>query len=221
MQYVLGFKNLNQRVLITNDDYLRTTSARHKRTAQELWRRCAASGDIYLDTYSGWYNIREEAFVTDSEAALSDYKDPTSGLPLKHVEEESYFFKMSKYKDPLLKHIEDNPDFIRPEKQRNNILTRLRDEDLRDLSISRTTFEWGIPTPEEFHDHHVMYVWMDALTNYLTGVNGLGVNDDESNPNLRNFWPANVHIVSTTTRLSLGERYATDSYPQLFCNSLL
>ena len=113
-------------MLITNDDYVRTTSDRHKRTAQELWKRCHANGDIYLDTYSGWYNIREETFVTDNDAELADYKDATSGLPLKKLDEESYFFKVSAYQARLIKHIEDNPDFIRPEMHRNNILTRLR-----------------------------------------------------------------------------------------------
>jgi len=192
-QYVTGFQVLNQRILITNDDYVRTTSERHKRTARELWKRCHANGDIYLDTYSGWYNIREETFVTDSEAALSDYKDPTSGAPLKKVEEESYFFKMSAYKDKLIKHIEDNPKFIQPEHHRNLILSRLRSDELRDLSISRTTFSWGIRVPEGFNQSHVMYVWVDALSNYLTGVNGLGIPKDGDK--LTKFWPANVHII--------------------------
>eukprot|EP00339_Tiarina_fusa_P009146 CAMPEP_0117074326 /NCGR_PEP_ID=MMETSP0472-20121206/52359_1 /TAXON_ID=693140 ORGANISM="Tiarina fusus, Strain LIS" /NCGR_SAMPLE_ID=MMETSP0472 /ASSEMBLY_ACC=CAM_ASM_000603 /LENGTH=783 /DNA_ID=CAMNT_0004799289 /DNA_START=109 /DNA_END=2460 /DNA_ORIENTATION=- len=194
-KYVTGFQSLNQRILITNDDYIRTTSDRHKRLAKELWKRCHANGDIYLDTYSGWYNIREETFVTDSEAEMNDFKDPTSGLPLKRVEEESYFFKMSSYQDRLIKHIQDNPDFIRPEQHRNQILARLTTDPLRDLSISRTTFQWGIPVPEGFHDNHVMYVWIDALSNYLTGVNGLGVNEDGSMEGLEKFWPANVHII--------------------------
>lgn len=194
-QYVIGFKSLNQRILISNDDYVRTTSDRHKRTAKELWKRCADNGDVYLDTYSGWYNVREETFVTESEAALADYKDPTSGVPLKQVDEESYFFKMSAYQDRLITHIEENVDFIRPEKHRNLILTRLRADGLRDLSISRTTFSWGISMPEGFKDNHVMYVWLDALSNYLTGVDGLGVNEDGSMAELSKFWPANVHII--------------------------
>jgi methionyl-tRNA synthetase len=192
---VIGFKNLNQRILITNDDYVRTTSDRHKRLAKELWKRCADNGDIYLDAYAGWYNVREETFVTDNEAELNDFKDPTSGLPLKRVEEESYFFKMSAYQDRLIKHIQDNPDFIRPEQHRNGILSRLTADPLRDLSISRTTFSWGIPVPEGFKDSHVMYVWLDALSNYLTGVNALGVNDDGSIEGLEKFWEANVHII--------------------------
>ena len=191
-----GFKSLNQRILISNDDYIRTTSDRHKRTARELWKRCHENGDIYLDSYSGWYNIREETFVTDNDAEMNDFKDPTSGQPLKRVEEESYFFKMSAYQDRLIKHIKDNPDFIRPEQHRNQILTRLEADPLRDLSISRTTFNWGISVPEGFNENHVMYVWIDALSNYLTGVNGLGVNEDGSLEGLDKFWPADVHIDS-------------------------
>jgi methionyl-tRNA synthetase len=195
-KYVTGFQVLNQRIRISNDDYVRTTSARHKRTAQQLWKKCAAAGDIYLDTYVGWYNVREEAFVTETEAAANDYKDPDTGIPYKQVEEESYFFKMSKYNDRLIKYIEvDNPGFIQPEHHKSLILNRLKSEELRDLSISRTTFDWGIPVPEGFHDSHVMYVWMDALSNYLTGVNGLQVNDDGSIPGKEKFWPANVHII--------------------------
>jgi methionyl-tRNA synthetase len=200
--YVTGFKVLNQRIRITNNDYLRTTSDRHKRTARELWNRCAAAGDIYLDTYSGWYNVREETFVTDSDALLSNYLDPTSGLPLKKVEEESYFFKMSKYKDQLLQYIEvDNPTFIQPEHHKNLILQRLKSDDLRDLSISRTTFSWGIAVPDNFAPNHVMYVWVDALSNYLTGVNGLLQDIDDAdgqtaiNKGLQKFWPADVHII--------------------------
>lgn len=194
-KYVTGFQVLNQRTKVSNDDYLRTTSDRHKRTARALWKKCHEAGDIYLDKYSGWYNIREETFVTDNEAQLADFKDPGSGLPLKRVEEESYFFKMSKYKDRLIKHIQDNPSFIQPEQHRNLILTRLQSDDLRDLSISRTTFTWGVEVPEGFNDSHVMYVWLDALSNYLTGVNGLGVNQDGSIKYLEKFWPANVHII--------------------------
>ena len=200
-QYVTGFQCLNQRILISNDDYIRTTSDRHKRTAQALWNKCSDNGDIYLDTYSGWYNIREETFVTDSDAALMEYKDPTSGLDLKQVQEESYFFKMSAYHDALVQHIQNHVEFIRPEHHRNLILARLQGDRLRDLSISRTTFAWGIPVPQGFAEHHVMYVWVDALSNYLTGVDALGVNSnnnddhDGSAVDLSHFWPANIHII--------------------------
>jgi len=194
-KFVIGFKALNQRILVTNDDYVRTTSERHKRTAQALWNRCAQNGDIYLDAYSGWYNIREETFVTESDAAMAEYQDTTSGQPLKRVEEESYFFKMSSYQNRLIEHIEQNPKFILPEQHRNLILSRLRDDDLRDLSISRTTFSWGIALPDGFNDSHVMYVWLDALSNYLTGIDGLNIEGSDGTPNLDKFWPADVHII--------------------------
>ena len=197
-QYVNGFQALNQRILISNDDYIRTTSERHETVARELWLKCAKNGDIYLDSYAGWYNIREETFVSDSDAALSDYKDPASGKPLKKVEEESYFFKMSKYKDRLIEHIESNEDFIRPAQHRNLILSRLRGDDLRDLSISRTTFDWGVRVPDGFNQNHVMYVWLDALSNYLTGVDFFDTNGpakEAGSNKLRSFWPASVHII--------------------------
>ena len=190
-----GFKNLNQRLLISNDDYVRTTSDRHKRVAQELWKTCAANGDIYLDNYTGWYNVREENYVTDLEAEMNDFKDPTSGLPLKRVEEESYMFKMSKYADRLIEHIQDNPDFLRPVQHRNHILSRLTSDPLRDLAISRTTFSWGIQVPEGFDEKHVMYVWIDALSNYLTGINYFGTNPDCPQEELKKFWPCDVHII--------------------------
>jgi methionyl-tRNA synthetase len=160
--FATGFQVLNQRILISNDDYLRTTSERHKRTAKELWKLCAAQDDVYLDTYEGWYNVKEETYVTDSEAELLNYLCPNSGQPLKRVEEASYFFRMSKYKDRLLEHILSHPEFIQPESHRNQILTRLRTDELRDLSISRTNFSWGIPVPEGFDSSHVLYVWMDG-----------------------------------------------------------
>jgi methionyl-tRNA synthetase len=199
-KYVTGFQVLNQRLLVSNNDYVRTTSDRHKKTCQELWRRCAANttngeSDIYLSTYEGWYNVREETFVTESDAKLADFKDPTSGLPLKKVKEESYFFRMSAYHDKLIKHITDNPDFIQPPQHRNSIIARLEADRLRDLSISRTTFNWGIPVPEGFDSKHVMYVWFDALSNYLTGVNALGANGDDHPNNLGHHWPADVHII--------------------------
>lgn len=192
-----GFQCLNQRTLVSNDDYVRTTSDRHKRTAHALWKRCADAGDIYLDEYSGWYNVKEESFVTDTEAEQLDYKDPTTGNPLQKVKEASYFFKMGDYHDRLVEFIEANPDFIRPEAHRNAILSRLNTDRLRDLSISRTTFTHGIPVPEGFESNHVMYVWFDALTNYLTGVDALGVNDPAAGPDteLAKLWPADVHII--------------------------
>ena len=190
---------------------MRTTSDRHKRTARALWLRCASNNDIYLDNYTGWYNVKEETFVTDSEAELCEYRDPSTGEPLKRVQEASYFFKMGKYHDPLLEHIETNVDFVRPEGQRNAILARLRSDRLRDLSVSRTTFSHGISLPDGFDKDHVMYVWFDALANYLTGVDALGVNDDDDDgkdgdiaakndgavagSRLANLWPADLHVI--------------------------
>merc|ERR1719253_1442440 len=136
-KYVAGFQSLNQRILVTNDDYVRTTSSRHRRTAHALWNRCAANDDIYLSEYSGWYNVKEEAFVTDNDAELCDYKDPATGAPLQRVQEASYFFKMGAYHERLVEHIENNVGFIRPEAHRNAILARLSGDRLRDLSISR------------------------------------------------------------------------------------
>ena len=137
----------------------------------------------------GWYNEREETFVTDSEAELHDFKDPGNGVPLKRVSEESYFFKMSKYCDALIERIETIPDFIQPEQYRNSILNRLKTDGLKDLSISRTSFSWGIEVPDGYKKNHVMYVWFDALSNYLSGVHGLDPHE------LSKYWPANVHIV--------------------------
>jgi methionyl-tRNA synthetase len=135
--------------------------------------------------------------VTDNEAELCNYCDPATGDPLKRVQEASYFFKMSKYEERLLEHIEKNADFIRPESHRNYVLGRLRGDKLRDLSVSRTTFTHGIPVPAGYEDGHVMYVWFDALSNYLTGVDALGVNDPEGGPDeaLAQRWPADVHII--------------------------
>ncbi len=191
--YVTGFQCLNQRMLISNNYYVRTTSEKHKRTARQLWRLCAEAGDIYLDTYEGWYNVREETFVSDTDAAATDYKDPTSGQPLTKMKEESYFFRMSKYHDILVKHIEQEVDFVQPESYRKFILTRLASDPMRDLSVSRKTFNWGISVPHGFDEQHVMYVWVDALSNYLTAVDALQV-DGGDHP-LHKMWPANVHVI--------------------------
>lgn len=189
--YVDAFRSLNQRLCVSNDYYQRTTEKYHEETSQRLWKMCAdMHDDIYLDTYEGWYNEREEMFVTDAEAEANQFVDASTGLPLKRVSEESYFFRMSKYCDALINKIETEPTFIQPEMHRNSILSRLKKDGLRDLSISRTTFNWGIPAPEGFQSNHVMYVWFDALTNYLSGVHGL----DPAHP-LHKYWPANVHII--------------------------
>lgn len=189
--YVKSFEDLNRKLKISNDDYIRTTQERHKATCRKLWEMCSKSDDIYLNFHEGWYNEREECYVTDLDAATSDYKDPGTGLPYKRVSEETYFFKMSKYANRLIAHIEENPSFCEPENARNEILTRLKaPEGLKDLCISRTTFSWGIRVPEGFDQKHIMYVWFDALTNYLSGVQVL----DEGSE-LSKYWPAGKHII--------------------------
>jgi len=139
--------------------------------------------------------VREETFVTENEAMLADFKDPVSGLPLKKMEETSYFFRMSKYQAQLIDHIQKSPAFILPESRRNLILARL-EEELTDLSVSRTTFDWGIPVPDGFVPEHVLYVWFDALSNYMTGINWLEFESSTlPSPSSSAFWPATVHVI--------------------------
>ena len=145
--HVALFRALNAKTNVSNDVYNRTTSDTHKRACCELFARSKKSGDIYLDTYEGWYNVREETFVTDADAEAAEYKDPVSGKPLTKMSEESYFFRQSRYQKQLIEHIESHPEFIQPARRRNEILARLREDELRDLSVSRTTFDWGIPVP--------------------------------------------------------------------------
>jgi len=191
-RYALGFKGLNERLQISNDFYVRTSEERHKVVARAIWTKCKEVGDIYLDRYEGWYLVREERFITDQEAQEWDYKDPGSGTPLKKMSEPSFFFRLSKYQQAVIKHIKDNPEFIQPEQYRTEIYERLTNMEMRDLSISRGTFDWGVDCPEEEVDgkRHVMYVWFDALINYISGVK----HTDPSKP-LSRFWPADMHIV--------------------------
>lgn len=156
-KYVEAFQHLQKRLLMSYSRFVRTTSEAHIKTSQTLWEMCSKNGDIYLSSYEGWYSEREEAFVADAEAEATNFLDPGTGLPLKRVKEESYFFRMSRYFEQLLEHIElKNPGFIQPETHRQVILGRLRKDGLRDLSISRTSFSWGIPVPEGFDSKHVM-----------------------------------------------------------------
>src|SRR5271157_5185561 len=170
------------------DDIVRTTQQRHKRAAQAIWERMAANGDIYLSKYSGWYSVRDEAYFDDSE--LTDGPDGTrlapSGAPVEWVEEESYFFKLSAYAERLLAHYEAHPEFVTPGAYRNEIVAFVK-RGLSDLSISRATFDWGTPVPGD--PRHVMYVWVDALTNYITAT---GFPDD--GPRAK-FWPADAHVI--------------------------
>eukprot|EP00927_Polykrikos_kofoidii_P006245 TRINITY_DN12539_c0_g3_i1.p1 TRINITY_DN12539_c0_g3~~TRINITY_DN12539_c0_g3_i1.p1 ORF type:complete len:882 (+),score=170.46 TRINITY_DN12539_c0_g3_i1:124-2646(+) len=193
-KYANGFVAMNQRLVTSNDKYIRTTDPAHKEVSRALWTKCKEKGDIYLHTYEGWYLVREERFITDQEAEEWNFVDPGNNTPLKKMSEPTFFFRLAKYKDAVLKHIEDNEGFIRPARYRDEILSRLRSygDDLRDLCISRGNFSWGIPCPEPPVEgqQHVMYVWFDALINYVSGVGG----HDLSNP-LSRFWPANAHVI--------------------------
>lgn len=182
------FIHLNNKLFMDPDDYIRTTSARHKECCEWIFNRSYQNGDIYLGTYEGWYNVRTETFVTEKEAFENNYTDPTSGKPLTKMKEESYFFQQSKYYDKLLQFLKDNPDFIQPETRRNEIISRLETDGLLDLSISRTNITWGIPVPQD--SKHVLYVWFDALTNYLTACDAHAPESP-----LSRFWPADVHII--------------------------
>ncbi len=183
------FKKMVEVLDCSNDDFIRTTEQRHHQASQEIWRRMAANGDIYKDTYAGWYSVRDEAYYAEPETELraDDVRYGPQGTPVEWVEEESYFFRLSAYQDRLLAHYEANPDFIGPEERRNEVVSFVK-SGLKDLSVSRTTFDWGIKVPGD--DRHVMYVWVDALTNYITGVGF----PDENAP-LWGFWPANLHVI--------------------------
>ncbi len=183
------FRAMADRLDCSYDRFIRTTDADHLPSTQELWRRMQEKGDIYLSKYSGWYSVRDEAYYDESELTKQpdgSWRAPT-GTPVEWIEEESYFFRLSAYQDRLLEHYAAHPDFISPDTRRNEITSFVR-SGLQDLSISRTTFNWGLPVPGE--PKHVMYVWIDALNNYLTGCGF----PDESNPRWH-YWPADVHII--------------------------
>jgi methionyl-tRNA synthetase len=173
----------------SNDDFIRTTEERHYRSCEELWRRMAAVGDIYSSKYSGWYSVRDEAFYAEEETRIGEdgVRRGVQGTPVEWTEEETYFFRLSRFERPLLEHYEKNPEFILPEERRNEIVSFVKGG-LQDLSVSRTTFDWGIPVPGA--KGHVMYVWVDALTNYITGA---GFPDEAAAS--WSYWPADVHVV--------------------------
>ncbi len=182
---VKRFQALWEKLEISHTDFIRTSQERHKKGVQNLFRKIQASGDIYLGDYEDWYCTPCETFWTETQ--LMEGNCPDCGRPTEKLKEKSYFFRMSKYQDALIRHIEENPDFIQPRSRRNEILNFVR-EGLRDLSISRTSFSWGIPVPED--EKHVIYVWFDALTNYITA---LGYPEYEGN--FKTFWPADVHLI--------------------------
>jgi methionyl-tRNA synthetase len=184
------FQRLQEKLNISFDRFIRTTDADHHEASKEIWRRMEAAGDIYLDTYSGWYSVRDERFFVESETTEVDGTRIAveTGTPVTWTEEQTYFFRLSAYTDKLLAHYAANPDFIAPDVRRNEVVSFVSGG-LRDLSISRTSFDWGVKVPE--HPDHVMYVWVDALTNYLTGV---GFPDTDSEL-FRRYWPADLHMI--------------------------
>ena len=184
------FRELARALGCTHDDFLRTTEPRHVQASRAIWRALVDAGDIYPGAYAGWYSVRDEAYFAESELTETPggEKIAPSGAPVEYVEEPSYFFRLSAWGDRLLAHYEANPDAILPESRRNEVLSFIRGG-LADLSVSRTGFRWGVPVPGD--DRHVMYVWLDALTNYLTGVGY----PDTGAESFRAFWPASLHVV--------------------------
>ncbi len=182
------FRDLLRILDCSNDDFIRTTEERHRVSVQELWRRMEANGDIYLGKYGGWYSVRQEAYFDESETTVGEdgvRREPL-GSPVEWVEEESYYFRLSAYGEKLLKLYDDQPEFVAPAERRNEVASFVR-SGLKDLSISRTTFDWGIKVPG--HEGHVMYVWVDALTNYITAA---GFPDPAADR--WKYWPA-LHII--------------------------
>lgn len=184
---VAGIKDLWKLMDISYDRFIRTTDHYHEKAVQDIFSKLYNQGDIYKGAYEGWYCTPCEAFWTETQA--KDGKCPDCGRTVEKAKEEAYFFKMSKYADRLLKHIEDNPDFIQPESRKNEIVNNFLKPGLQDLCVSRTSFNWGIPV--EFDPGHVIYVWIDALSNYITA---LGYGNDEYNDYDR-YWPADVHLI--------------------------
>jgi methionyl-tRNA synthetase len=178
----------------SNDEFIRTTEERHHRSSQAIWERMEKAGDVYLSKYSGWYSVRDEAYYNADETKVIDgQRIGPQGTPVEWVEEESYFFKLSAYQDKLLELYARSPDFVLPKERMNEVASFVR-RGLQDLSISRTTFEWGIPVPgkpQRSNAQHIMYVWVDALTNYITAV---GFPDTEA-PKFRRYWPADLHVI--------------------------
>ncbi len=185
-----NFRDLADFMNFSHDDFIRTTEARHIQSCQAIWKKLVDAGDIYLGAYAGWYAVRDEAFYGEEE--LTKQPDGSriapSGAEVEWVEEPSYFFKLSAWGDRLLAHYDANPDFILPESRRNEVISFVKGG-LNDLSVSRTTFKWGVPVPDD--DAHIMYVWLDALTNYITAV---GYPDTDAD-DFKTYWPADVHMV--------------------------
>jgi len=184
------FRNLSQTLNLSNDDFIRTTEIRHEKSVHNLWNILEKKNEIYLSKYSGWYSVSDEAFYTEDEIDISnDTKVASiSGSTVEWVEEESYFFKLSKWQEPLLKYYSEHPDFILPISRKNEVISFVK-SGLKDLSVSRKSFSWGIKVPS--NNNHVIYVWLDALTNYLSALNYPNQNDNL----YKNFWPASIHLI--------------------------
>ncbi|GAY78522.1 methionyl-tRNA synthetase [Sporolactobacillus inulinus] len=195
---VAQIKQLWKKLDISYDDFIRTTEKRHTKVVQKIFAQLERQGDIYLGQYEGWYSIPDETYYTESQLVdieknakgeVIGGKSPDSGHKVEKVKEECYFFKMSKYADRLLQYYEEHPKFIQPESRKNEMINNFIKPGLEDLAVSRTSFSWGIPVPN--NPKHVVYVWLDALTNYITAL-GYGSEDDT---NYKKFWPADVHLV--------------------------
>ena len=184
------FRDLSKTLNLSNSDFIRTTEERHSKSVINLWNILEKKNEIYLSKYSGWYSVSDEAFYSQDEIEEIDDKkiSTVSGSPVEWVEEESYFFKLSKWQEPLLKFYSENPNFILPESRKNEVVSFVK-SGLKDLSVSRKSFSWGIKVPS--NKNHVIYVWLDALTNYLSALNYPNENDDL----FKKFWPASIHLI--------------------------
>ena len=184
------FRSLTKILNLSNNDFIRTTEKRHHKSVVEIWNRLVSSGDIYLDKYSGWYSVSDEAFYDEEEIEIvnGNKVSKSSGSNVEWVEEESYFFKLSVWSKKLLEFYNNNPKFILPTSRRNEVI-KFVEKGLKDLSISRTSFSWGIPVPK--NEKHVIYVWLDALTNYISALNFPKVEDKK----YKDYWPADIHII--------------------------
>ncbi len=184
---VAGVKDLWKELDISYDSFIRTTDDYHVKAVQKIFKQLYDQGDIYKSEYEGWYCTPCESFYTDVQ--LVDGKCPDCGREVEKLKEESYFFRLSKYQDRLIKHIEEHPEFIQPQTRQNEMINNFLKPGLEDLCVSRTTFKWGIPVT--FDDKHIVYVWVDALSNYITAL-GYGSDDDSQ---FKKYWPADVHVV--------------------------
>ncbi len=184
------FRDLSKILNLSNDDFIRTTEERHYKAVENLWKILEERDEIYLSKYSGWYSVSDEAFYSEDEIEVSDNVkiSKTSGSQVEWIEEESYFFRLSKWQNPLLKFYSEHPNFILPESRRNEVISFVK-SGLKDLSVSRKSFSWGIKVPS--NKDHVIYVWLDALTNYLSALNY----PDTNNNLFKSFWPADLHLI--------------------------